>query len=95
MEIVATWFSLFRQGLGHATIEGVTTENFPCRDRELSRLKVSRLQHMFFLCHALWRQKELLVRRFHVATEHGGNRRFSVATEVVLTRGFFGCNLGF
>ena len=36
--------------------------------------------------HALSRQKELLVRRFHVTTEHGGSRRFSVATGLFVSR---------
>ena len=30
--------------------------------------------------HALSQQRELLVRRLHVVTEHGGSTRFNVAT---------------
>ena len=48
METVATWFSLLRQGPGHAAREGVAIKNFPCRDIESSRLKVSRFRHIFF-----------------------------------------------
>ena len=74
METVATWFSLLRQVWPYLGIPR-SRQNFPCRDRESLRLKVSRSRHML-VCHnmsfyVVTRDKGVAIGFFLVSIEIG------------------------